>query len=878
MPSSSSRLSSTSRMVVDVDEKINEILNFSPNIKYISFSLENVMSSASGGSSSSPAHHHGNNLSTFLPLLTPGGDVTPSHASEKPKNAFNMMMSDRTMKKPANKQCGNDLDFPYDMVPSDVQYHIRLLTNCLWYLDGRKEIIKQRRATESEITEDFPAMFDVGKFDGFQQWQKWKTKPRLTKSILESHSRNLITLIGKPLTISWDKNLKSSIETLAALLEQVALYLDNHNKRQQEYQSKLIPARQISDNASVQHHPAGPFGICKKSHQMIEDSLITSEVYQPHYLDPDVYCKSMSACQKHRFLQDITLSFPVDVLRYDPGGGTASADQHPAMDERIKLAISTEQPDMILDLRHLNKGRPSETFDQFFSVLNKLIEELVAADDRRHGVAHMSQFLSVPDLIKQVRLSLPDGVPVPSESTVYLSFAPPNTCSEVAKHYTGRVNLKHKVQSRQLRQSHPDAHYAAAQWKYMRSLAVHLGGDRCILMSADDKAKIPVGEPGLAISSGVRGKQSIAPTEVTLAALDHDVLQKGSIVPSVILDISIPDVTEESFYRGQVSLTLKDSVFEASSPNRFAAEVCQYWDSLPEDRRGNINTLLLFADGGPDHISTFEHTNVDLLVAARTAPGQSYINPVERVMSILNVALQNVAIERSNCSEEVEKALKSCNTVESIRKKEAFIKEEWKQSMAPVTQVIAERMQRCSLKERTFVVYPPSSPEDINKVWQTAISIDNQLEVGKLQQQQVKNKKQYEAFKEKHCKERHYCFQIRKCNDEECCQRTDNSDPDWLPDPVVGDDSNYKDFSIVYGTETTDENRPSVKFSTKAVTAEEQVIPWMGLSSHGLGYRVPVLLNGPFTVPGRDPSQSAVIVDQMQARYRLKFLFDIDET
>ena len=37
--------------------------------------------------------------------------------------------------------------------------------------------------------------------------------------------------------------------------------------------------------------------------------------------------------------------------------------------------------------------------------------------------------------------------------------------------------------------------------------------------------------------------------------------------------------------------------------------------------------------------------NFDILVAMRTCPTQSWTNVAERVMSILNIALQNIALE-----------------------------------------------------------------------------------------------------------------------------------------------------------------------------------------------------------------------------------------
>jgi hypothetical protein len=36
----------------------------------------------------------------------------------------------------------------------------------------------------------------------------------------------------------------------------------------------------------------------------------------------------------------------------------------------------------------------------------------------------------------------------------------------------------------------------------------------------------------------------------------------------------------------------------------------------------------------------------DMVILGRCAPGRSYINSAERIMSILNIGLQNVALQR----------------------------------------------------------------------------------------------------------------------------------------------------------------------------------------------------------------------------------------
>lgn len=70
----------------------------------------------------------------------------------------------------------------------------------------------------------------------------------------------------------------------------------------------------------------------------------------------------------------------------------------------------------------------------------------------------------------------------------------------------------------------------------------------------------------MAIASGVRGKKAIVPLNSMLSCLDHDVQSKGSLTPSVCLSVDVPEEADQSFYRGHVSLVLKDSVFQASTP------------------------------------------------------------------------------------------------------------------------------------------------------------------------------------------------------------------------------------------------------------------------------------------------------------------------
>ncbi|GBC02026.1 hypothetical protein RclHR1_44120002 [Rhizophagus clarus] len=68
-------------------------------------------------------------------------------------------------------------------------------------------------------------------------------------------------------------------------------------------------------------------------------------------------------------------------------------------------------------------------------------------------------------------------------------------------------------------------------------------------------------------------------------------------------------------------------------------------------------------------IALYLKLDLDLLVAVRTSPGHSWKNPVELIMSILNLGLQCVGLMHNEMSEELEKIMKRCNSMDNIREK-----------------------------------------------------------------------------------------------------------------------------------------------------------------------------------------------------------------
>ena len=292
------------------------------------------------------------------------------------------------------------------------------------------------------------------------------------------------------------------------------------------------------------------------------------------------------------------------------------------------------------------------------------------------------------------------------------------------------------VQKRQFRKTHDDEHYAAALYRYMREYAIKLK-DHCTMVSIDDKHRMKVGEPGFPVAAAERGRRVMVRSGTTFEVGDHD-FTKFSIVPSVVLLINIPDRIEDSWYRGQVMVGFKDAVFESSSPLRHATELSSIIRSKEEYRKP---VLFVYSDGGPDHrityvsvqvslIAVFLILDLDFICAVRTAPSHSWGNPVERVMSTLNLGLQCVGLMREKGNDAFEKEATKCNSLSALRdsaKKDPTFKLAAVDSLSHVKSLLVQLLGRLQLKGKTFLPFFPASDADIDSLWNEVLKVNSTL-------------------------------------------------------------------------------------------------------------------------------------------------------
>ena len=455
-------------------------------------------------------------------------------------------------------------------------------------------------------------------------------------------------------------------------------------------------------------------------------------------------------------------------------------------------------------------------------------------DERRHtNITHMARAISARDLLEQVSSRCPPNTPIPSQSWLSLQFWPKSIHSHSKIHYTGRFNVKYMVQARQFRKDHEDSHYAAAVFGYQREYAVMMreeSGFVCL----DDKHRVKVGEPGHPVAAIERGKRVLVRRDELFEVADHD-FTKFSLIPSVILDVNIPEEVSDSWYSGQVYIGLKEGVFEPSSPQRHMTELKSCLSATV-----NKPVLFVYSDGGPDHrltylsvklslISIFLELDLDFLCACRTAPSHSWRNPAERVMSIVNLGLQCVGIMREKMDDSYEQQVAKCSNMSQLRHLAAEKSEvipSTLDSVAPIKIVLSDILQRLKLDEVKFKVFSSASEEEIKQMFSNLLDkVDTSLDYeAKFNKEYLQHHPAIVSFMQHCCQARHYSFCIKKCGDPSCttCKPVRLASNvfqmlRFIPDPVPGSDNHYLPFSEAFTMKTSEEHRPSLKRRPKKI-------------------------------------------------------------
>ncbi|XP_046341796.2 uncharacterized protein LOC124122725 [Haliotis rufescens] len=561
----------------------------------------------------------------------------------------------------------------------------------------------------------------------------------------------------------------------------------------------------------------------------------------------------MKKYQQSTGVSPALLRYMYKFLTNDSSGAENTAQA--AIDQRVEDVLELNDADVAWDLQRLNGNPDSTKFDTFWDEVEKYFHERdLAVHERRHGSQlYLPYAISIDDLVSTVRGRVDPEVLIPSNEWVRLQFWPANPTTRTAFHYTGRFNVKFSLQTRQIHGKHEDSHYVASQLVYLKKFAVKLR-EHVDFFWLDDKAIVPIGEPGLPVSTGVRPHNASlsSTTASSLTALDHDYNVSGAI-PSVALHCDIPHDASDSFFNGTAFVTVKDKVSSPSSAIRHGAETTNIIKShfSADDVNSEKAILIMYTDGGPDHRTTFGSVqlamiamfawlDLDMLITARRAPMGSWANLAERVNSVLNLALQNVSLERERMTEDLEMKMKRVSTLKTARdiaSRYPAFKEGLTAAVLPVLKLLEERFSQLKVKGDAVIINSAANNESVENFFGILKDhIDDKLDMNKLTKKDLEKSDKLNDFMDRHCRCRQYIFQIKKCDPhrvDDCWYCVINLPrlPDdefeqlnFIPDPVVSPESGdkFEEFHSVYGTDTTDSARPSLSSVTMSSIREKQ--------------------------------------------------------
>jgi hypothetical protein len=497
----------------------------------------------------------------------------------------------------------------------------------------------------------------------------------------------------------------------------------------------------------------------------------------------------------------------------------------------LRYVISRGDPSLWPDLRAAMNGA-EEQYSIFFSVAQQVIEEVTCATPYRHGSERVltpsnADLVSIRSLhsriVKDMRNSTSEetrDAPYPSDKLLSISLCPQYASRETAKYYNCRFQLRRGLLKASMRKDNPDAHYNHKLNQYGNAFTIEINSlvykmlkglaqpcdnslvmfKGCTKISVDDKAAVPVGEPGYPVRTNVR-KISASLNGANTLALDHD-FHRASIRPSMCIFIKTPTELAASWRHGLVTAVLKDACTQYSTAIRHSVELSTQIEQLVCDDNSAIGTNFPFgirtvlpygfyirSDGGSDrnpknasvqisYIYMFLRLDADYLIVIVTAPDTSACNEVEAIMPLANLALQNQSFARETMSNSFEKLFKGSLSGKTMRSKIAdqkdtdscnLARDSWRSSLDPVRKTLEDRFRRTSYCDRPIRIFDPV--EDV-KLYEMAEyiqeCIDPTYDPKKTSWADIQKNVALMRFIEEHVVTERYHIEIRKCGEKSC--------------------------------------------------------------------------------------------------------------
>ena len=409
--------SSGEDFTVDVHSIVGDAIEFENKLKYVNITL--VRDSSEGPVITSPLRNISDVLFGGTSYVFPKKKYF-NKMNEK-DNLYNAIVDDMTK---------SNVKFPSYKADNEVEKYTRVLVNALWYLDGNKDKFKHQQV--EKLPDRFLNQFNNYNDWKRKKIAALRIESVVLKehvsclmSLLDkpfSHSWGAFKTDVEMLALAMDSSARYLDEANA---NQTQRQLQTHPARElsknvpilyiDASEDSFAPSSSYSKLLEVipnenyvpiifdeEKHLRIPFKNRMERARFFENIRLPFPLQMIRY-DPGVdvlwrapteFDANEMMTQGARILKDVETHFPVFHTRqmkrefrenckimgaeippheiwkiYSDLTGDASADQNPAIDERVRQAIIDDDPELVIDLRHLNKGRPGDMFQVVFDAL-----------------------------------------------------------------------------------------------------------------------------------------------------------------------------------------------------------------------------------------------------------------------------------------------------------------------------------------------------------------------------------------------------------------------------------------------------------------------------------------------------------------------------
>lgn len=342
-----------------------------------------------------------------------------------------------------------------------------------------------------------------------------------------------------------------------------------------------------------------------------------------------------------------------------------------AKQRAVLQEVSRSHKDLMGDLRvRESGGRPSLDLDQ--PGIIKAIVEIVSSSSAAHDKRQM-EILNTCRTIDSLQKELEILGYSLSRSSVYLRLLPRRAKTAEAARHINPAPVKILRARDDLHKGHADSYFCKATIDHLKELAAILGNDQVLILSQDDKAKVPIGIPAASKQQAI-----MMNVEYRIKLPDHSfpVASGYKLIPSVYMALAVGNNLGEK------------TTIETAGPTYIAIRSAKYAGSSSQTHQSDFNRLLtleefkknirsksddyvkpvviMLVDGGPDQnprykgainsaIEIFKAHDLDALFIATNAPGRSAFNPVEHRMAPLSRALSGLILPANHFKDNSDK-------------------------------------------------------------------------------------------------------------------------------------------------------------------------------------------------------------------------------